>query len=221
LSGAPPLLVVRGEVYLPVKAFAELNIRREEEGLAVFANPRNAAAGSLRQIDPEITAKRPLACFCYQVIHGGGYAPTSQDKTLGDLSRWGFAVDQRHRNCTGLEEILGFCREWTAKRHDLPYDADGVVIKLASAALQEEAGATAKSPRWAVAFKFPSEQVETEVDAIEVQVGRTGALTPVAKLKPVRRPASPFPAPRSTTRRNCGGRTSAWATRCWWSAPEE
>ena len=186
LSGAPPLLVVRGEVYLPVKAFAELNARREEEGQAVFANPRNAAAGSLRQIDPAITAKRPLACYCYQVIRGDGYAPASQSQTLGDLANWGFAVDPRYRICAGPEEVLGFCREWTAKRHDLPYDADGVVIKLASTTLQEEVGATAKSPRWAVAFKFPAEQVETEVEAIEVQVGRTGALTPVAKLKPVR-----------------------------------
>lgn len=186
LSGPPPHLVVRGEVYLPVKAFAELNARREEEGQAVFANPRNAAAGSLRQIDPGITAQRPLACYCYQVIHAEGYASASQGQTLGDLAKWGFAVDPRFRICTDLEEVLTFCREWTAKRHELPYDADGVVIKLASASMQEEVGATAKSPRWAVAFKFPAEQAETEVEAIEVQVGRTGALTPVAKLKPVR-----------------------------------
>lgn len=178
--------MVRGEVYLPVKAFAELNTRREEEGLAVFANPRNAAAGSLRQIDPGVTARRPLACFCYQVIRADGYATEGQPQTLSDMARWGFAVDGRHRTCKGLGEVLDFCREWTAKRHELPYDADGVVIKLASSALQEEVGATAKSPRWAVAFKFPAEQVETEVEAIEVQVGRTGALTPVAKLRPIR-----------------------------------
>jgi DNA ligase (NAD+) len=186
LSGAPPHLVVRGEVYLPVKAFAELNSRREEEGQTIFANPRNAAAGSLRQIDPKVTARRPLACFCYQVIRAEGYTPAGQHQALGDLAEWGFAVDYRYRTCTGLEEVLGFCREWTARRHDLPYDADGVVIKLASTTLQEEVGATAKSPRWAVAFKFPAEQAETRVDAVEVQVGRTGALTPVAKLEPVR-----------------------------------
>lgn len=186
LHGAPPLLVVRGEVYLPIQVFAEFNARREEEGQSVFANPRNMAAGSLRQIDPRVTASRPLACYCYQVIHSEGYEPADQAGVLEDLARWGFAVDQRHRLCRGLEEVLAYCREWTAKRHTLPYDADGVVIKLSPTDLQAQAGATSKSPRWAIAFKFPAEQAETTVEAIDIQVGRTGALTPVAKLAPVR-----------------------------------
>ena len=186
LEGAPPLVVVRGEVYLPVAHFAELNARREEEGQSVFANPRNAAAGSLRQIDPRVTASRPLACFCYQVLHSEGYAPPGQLQVLEDLARWGLCVDSRFAHCADLEAVLAYCRSWTAKRHDLPYDADGVVIKLNSTTLQDRAGSTAKSPRWAVAFKFPAEQAETVVEAIEVQVGRTGALTPVAKLEPVR-----------------------------------
>lgn len=186
LKGAPPLLVVRGEVYIPIQDFTEFNTRREEEGQGVFANPRNMAAGSLRQMDPKVTAARPLSCFCYQVLHSQGYAPQSQSQVLDDLARWGFAVDLRHLKCPGLEAVLEYCREWTAKRHELPYDADGVVVKLAPVALQEVAGSTAKSPRWAVAFKFPAEQAETVVNAIEVQVGRTGALTPVAKLEPVR-----------------------------------
>ncbi len=186
LKNAPQRLVVRGEVYLAVEAFAALNAKREEDGQSVFANPRNAAAGSLRQIDPRVTAARPLACFCYQILRAEGYTPADQDAVLEDLSAWGFAVDPRHRRCRGLQEVQAYCREWTERRHDLPYDADGVVIKLAPVAMQEQAGTTAKSPRWAVAFKFPAEQAQTQVEAIEIQVGRTGALTPVAKLVPVK-----------------------------------
>lgn len=186
LRSAPPLLVVRGEVYLPIQAFTRLNAGREEEGLPVFANPRNAAAGSLRQLDPRITASRPLACYCYQVITAENYAPKTHAEMLRDLAAWGLNVDPRHRTCEDIEAVFAYCEEWTAKRHDLPFDADGVVIKLNPVALQEEAGNTAKAPRWAVAFKFPAEQAETEVEAITIQVGRTGALTPVAKLKPVR-----------------------------------
>lgn len=186
LQDAPPLLVVRGEVYLPIAQFSELNARREEEGQPVFANPRNAAAGSLRQIDPRITGTRPLACFCYQVLRAEGYTPDTHLQVLKDLGRWGFPVDHNYRHCKGLQAVLDYCRGWTEKRHDLPYDADGVVIKLNPVALQERAGSTAKSPRWAVAFKFPAEQALTVVEAIKIQVGRTGALTPVAKLAPVR-----------------------------------
>lgn len=186
LDGAPPLLVVRGEVFMPVKAFAQFNARREEEGQPVFANPRNAAAGSLRQIDPSVTAGRPLACFCYQVLHAPGYRPESQEQVLRDLKSWGLPTDERFRHCRDLKEAIAFCREWTQRRHELPYDADGVVIKLNRTDLQDLAGATAKSPRWAVAFKFPAEQAETRVAAITIQVGRTGALTPVAKLEPVK-----------------------------------
>ncbi|MGC8722949.1 MAG: NAD-dependent DNA ligase LigA [Acidobacteriota bacterium] len=186
LTGAPSELVVRGEVYLPVRAFAELNEAREEEGLPVFANPRNAAAGSLRQIDPRQTARRPLACFCYQLLRAPELRPASQREILRLLVGWGFKVEPNARVCRGIEEVLAYCREWTERRHELDYDADGVVIKLDSIQLQEMAGSTAKSPRWAVAFKFPAEREETLVREIAVQVGRTGALTPVAHVKPVR-----------------------------------
>ncbi|MCI4397346.1 MAG: NAD-dependent DNA ligase LigA [Acidobacteria bacterium] len=179
-------LVVRGEVYMPIKGFLEFNATREEDGLPVFANPRNAAAGSLRQTDPKETARRPLSCFCYQILYSPGFVPTSQFEVLEQLAKWGFPVDPRRRLCRSKEEVLAYCREWTARRHELPYEADGVVIKLDSFQLQQKAGSTAKSPRWAVAFKFPPEQAETTVQRIVLQVGRTGAVTPVADLKPVR-----------------------------------
>lgn len=186
LEGAPPRLVVRGEVYMPVAAFAEMNQAREEEGESVFANPRNAAAGSLRQVDPSVTAGRPLAAFFYEILTARGYLESNQQQTLTDLALWGLPVEPNRRLCKDMEAVLAYCREWTAGRHGLPYDADGVVVKLNDVALRAEAGSTAKSPRWAVAFKFPAEQAETVVEAIGVQVGRTGALTPVARLRPVR-----------------------------------
>jgi DNA ligase (NAD+) len=185
LLNGPPNLVVRGEVYLPIRAFAQLNARRESDGLAVFANPRNAAAGSLRQIDPVVSAARPLACFCYQILRSEGYSAGSQERLLDDLQSWGFSVEPNRRLCKGVDEVVAYCREWTERRRELDYDADGVVIKLDDASLHELAGTTAKAPRWAVAFKFPAEQAETTVEEIVVQVGRTGALTPVARLKPV------------------------------------
>jgi len=186
LSCDLPELVVRGEVYMPVQAFLAFNRNREEEGLSVFANPRNAAAGSLRQTDPSVTAGRPLALSCYQVLHSPGWRPASQREVLDRLKTWGLPVDPRARLCRSREEVWAFCRHWTEKRHELPYEADGLVVKLDSASLQEQAGSTAKSPRWAVAYKFPPEQAETSVEAIVLQVGRTGAVTPVAKLAPVR-----------------------------------
>ncbi|MEW6757173.1 MAG: NAD-dependent DNA ligase LigA [Acidobacteriota bacterium] len=186
LRGAPDRLVVRGEVYLPVRAFAEMNLRREEEGETPFANPRNAAAGSLRQTDPRVSAERPLALFCYEILRSDGAAPESQWGVLEALRAWGFPVEGNARLCRGVEEVLNYCEAWTRDRHQLEYDADGVVIKLNEGLLRERAGVTAKSPRWAVAFKFPPEQAETRVEGIAVQVGRTGALTPVAKLQPVR-----------------------------------
>ncbi len=185
LRQAPARLVVRGEVYLPIGAFTALNAGREEDGLPVFANPRNAAAGSLRQINPSVTAGRPLACFCYQVLDAQAYHPESQERLLKDLEALGFSVEPSHRRCRGVEEVLAYCEEWTRRRRELDYDADGVVVKLNDISLQSEAGATAKAPRWAVAFKFPAEQAETTVEDILVQVGRTGALTPVARLAPV------------------------------------
>lgn len=181
-----PELVVRGEIFMAVPDFEALNSQREEEGLAPFANPRNAAAGSLRQLDAAVTAERPLSLYCYQLLHSPGWRPTSQGETLRDFAEWGLPVDPRWQPCASREEVFAFCRHWTEHRHELPYEADGVVVKLDSAALQDQAGATAKSPRWAIALKFPPEQAQTEVEEIVLQVGRTGAVTPVAKLRPVR-----------------------------------
>ncbi len=186
ISAPSEEIVVRGEVYMPVKGFLDFNSAREEEGLPVFANPRNAAAGSLRQTEPKETERRPLAFFCYQILHSSGFVPKSQSEALLEIAKWGLPVDPRHRLCRDKEEVLAFCREWTQHRHELPYEADGVVVKLDSFDLQEKAGFTAKSPRWAVAFKFPPEQAETKVERIVLQVGRTGAVTPVAELAPVR-----------------------------------
>lgn len=179
-------LIVRGEVYMPLKEFKEFNDKREEEGLEVFANPRNSAAGSLRQIDSKITAKRPLSIYCYQILQSSDKMPATQWECLGRLREWGFPVDERNRVLNSEEDLIGFCREMTKSRDALPYDADGVVLKLNSLELQKKRGATAKAPRWAVAFKFPPEQARTKVKEIVVQVGRTGALTPVANLEPVK-----------------------------------
>jgi DNA ligase (NAD+) len=184
LRGAPENLVVRGEVFLPLKEFEELNERREEDGLPVFANPRNAAAGSLRQLDPAVTASRPLACRFYQVVAPDGEAATHRE-TLERLAAWGLPVEERWELCPGLPEVIGYCRKWTERRADLPFDADGVVVKLDDTSLRRLAGFTAKAPRWAVAYKFPAEEVPTRVERIAVQVGRTGVLTPVAHLEPV------------------------------------
>ncbi len=185
LKGAPGRLVVRGEVYLPIQAFAEMNAVREEDGKPLFANPRNAAAGSLRQTDAMVTALRPLSCFVYQVLETDGYLPDTQWGVLRALGGWGFPVDGNARLCSGMAEVHDYCARWTQGRRELGYEADGVVVKLNEIRLQRLSGATAKAPRWAVAFKFPAERVETTVEEIVVQVGRTGALTPVARLKPV------------------------------------
>jgi DNA ligase (NAD+) len=183
-SGAD--LIVRGEIFMPLKEFKEFNEKREEEGLEVFANPRNAAAGSLRQIDPQVTASRPLSLYCYQILRSSEKIPDTHFECLHQLKEWGLPVDERSRPFLTHEELFDFCRTMFDKRETLPYDADGVVIKLNTLELQKRAGSTAKAPRWAVAFKFPPEQAKTTVNEIVVQVGRTGALTPVANLEPVK-----------------------------------
>ncbi|NMB99892.1 MAG: NAD-dependent DNA ligase LigA [Thermoanaerobaculaceae bacterium] len=179
-------LIVRGEIYMPLKEFKEFNEKREEEGLEVFSNPRNAAAGSLRQLDPSITAQRPLSLYVYQIMNCTSRIPQTHYECLQLLSEWGLPVDSRTRLLFSEKEIVDFWREMVEKRDSLPYDADGVVIKLNSLELQKRAGSTAKAPRWAVAFKFPPEQAKTKIKEIVVQVGRTGALTPVANLEPVK-----------------------------------
>ncbi len=176
---------VRGEVYLPTAAFRKLNRAREEQGEPLFANPRNAAAGSLRLLDPREVAKRRLDTYLYYLTTDGVEEPT-QDGTLRTLKKLGFKTDLRARLCRSVEEILDFYREWTAQRDQLDFEADGIVVKVNERAARESLGATAKSPRWAVSYKFPARQATTRVNDIVVQVGRTGALTPVAVLEPVR-----------------------------------
>ena len=185
-DGAPPeRLEVRGEVYMRLKDFREYNRRREEAGEPVFANPRNAAAGSLRQLDPGITAQRPLFFFAYGVGSQAGLPLASQWEVLQTLSRWGLPVNPFIKKVQGIQACWDYCREMEEGRHALPYEIDGVVIKVNDWGLQEELGVKSRSPRWALAFKFQPSQETSRILKIEVQVGRTGVLTPVAHLEPV------------------------------------
>jgi len=176
---------VRGEVYLPFASFRKINREREEAGEALFANPRNAAAGSIRLLDPKIVAARGLSVFLYYLVVDGREEPT-QWGALGKLRELGFPTNPHSRHCRALEEALAYFREWNAKRDSLDYDADGIVIKVDDTEARRELGTTAKSPRWAISYKFPARQATTRVNDIVIQVGRTGALTPVAVLEPVK-----------------------------------
>ncbi|MBZ5624379.1 MAG: NAD-dependent DNA ligase LigA [Acidobacteriia bacterium] len=176
---------VRGETVMNRRAFERLNAEREERGLSRFANPRNAAAGSLRVLEPQITASRRLDYYTYFLFTGGRAAFDSHWQSLEELSRMGFKVNPHRTIASGVEEVLAFCAEWESRREELPYEIDGVVIKVDSVEQQRLLGYTAKAPRWAIAYKYPARQAVTTVDGIDVQVGRTGALTPVAHLKPV------------------------------------
>ncbi len=181
----PHLLEVRGEAVLTLKAFEKLNRAREEAGEPVFANPRNAAAGSLRQLNPKVTASRPLDVFLYSPGAIDGITFKSQWEFLQGIKSLGLRVNPLSRVCQGVEAVLEYWNEITEKRHSLDYDADGVVAKVNSFGLQEQLGEVSRSPRWAIAYKFKAQQAETVVERIEVQVGRIGSLTPVAKLRPV------------------------------------
>jgi DNA ligase (NAD+) len=185
LVEAPGTIEVRGEVYMPKASFARLNEEQEEAGLPPFANPRNAAAGSVRQKDPAVTAARDLSTFMYQVAEPRSLGLTRQWEALEWLKSAGFKVNPDIAYCTTAEEVRAFCERALEKRNTLPYEIDGVVVKVDSFALQEELGYTAKAPRWAIAFKFPPEEKTTRLREIRVQVGRTGALTPVAEFDPV------------------------------------
>lgn len=180
----PPTLVVRGEVYMPRAAFAKLNEERVAAGEPLFANPRNAGAGSLRQLDPRVTASRTLDVFIYSALIPEDAFRTQQE-VLDTLRSWGFPVNPASRHCRDIEEVVTFCKEWQGKRASLPYDIDGVVVKLNDLGRSRALGATGKTPRAQVAFKFPAEQVTTTVRDIVVNVGRTGAVTPLAILEPV------------------------------------
>lgn len=188
---APARLVVRGEVFMPVAAFERLNEARRAAGEPLFANPRNAAAGSVRQLDPSVTAQRQLDCFVYSILAAEGFPgqagpPRSQWAALEALRAWGFNVNPENRRCEAVDEVIEACLAWAERRADLPYMIDGVVVKVDSLRQQEDLGSTSHSPRWAVAYKFPAEQARTRVLDIVVSVGRTGALTPLAVLEPVR-----------------------------------
>jgi len=181
----PKLLEVRGEVIYPRKAFERMNAERVRNGEAPFANPRNAAAGSLRQLDQNITASRPLNIFCYAPGTMEGLEFKSQWDFLQGIKALGLRVNPLTRVCSNVQGVIEFWNELTEMRHDLDYEADGVVAKVNSFALQDQLGEVSRSPRWAIAYKFKAQQAETVVRDIEVQVGRIGYLTPVAKLEPV------------------------------------
>jgi DNA ligase (NAD+) len=176
---------VRGEAYLSRRVFEKINAEREEEGAPRFANPRNAAAGTIRQLDPKIVAARRLDMFPYDVITGERKPFATHWESFDWLARAGFHVNPHRRLCASLAEVIDFCNEMEGQRDELDYEIDGVVVKVNSTALQDEFGATSKAPRWAIAYKYPARQATTQVLSIVVQVGRTGALTPVANLEPV------------------------------------
>lgn len=183
---APRLLEVRGEAYMSQDAYLRLNEMRDRKGEDTFANPRNAAAGSLRQLDPRITAARALDIFVYGVGLCQGRDFASQGEILSYLREAGFKVNENYVLCQDMGEVMEAVRHWdSSKRRELPYAIDGLVIKVNSLALQEQLGATSKSPRWAIAYKFPAEQQTTTLEDIIISVGRTGVLTPTAVLKPV------------------------------------
>ena len=178
-------LEIRGEVYLPRNEFERTNREREEAGETIFANPRNAAAGAMRNVDPSLVAKRGLRGFFYQLISAEPAGSLTHAATLERLRRWGLPVESHWRICEGIDEVWAFCQEWGDKRRSLTFDTDGVVIKLDAIALRDVLGSTSKFPRWAIAFKFPPEQKTTLLKEIQVNVGRTGAVTPFAVLEPV------------------------------------
>ncbi|TDL86474.1 NAD-dependent DNA ligase LigA [Vibrio vulnificus] len=182
----PVAIEVRGEAFMPKKSFESLNKAKEERGEEPFANPRNAAAGSLRQLDPKLAAKRNLDIFLYAIADFGETGVRSHSEGLDLLDRLGFKTNRERKTCSNIEEVIAYIVEWTEQRPNLAYDIDGIVVKVDSLEQQDELGFTAKSPRWAIAYKFPAEEVITTLRDIELNVGRTGVLTPTAVLDPVR-----------------------------------
>jgi DNA ligase (NAD+) len=179
----PERVEVRGEIYLPIKGFEKLNEEMKEERL--FANPRNAAAGSLRQKDSRITATRPLEFFAYQIGYMQGMEISTQWETLQLLKEWGFTVNPNIKRAKNLDEVMEYINKWETERFNLPYEIDGVVIKINSLAQQEELGSVGRDPRWAIAFKYPPIQVATQLLSIGINIGRTGTVNPWAELEPV------------------------------------
>jgi DNA ligase (NAD+) len=188
LKGGPKgRIEVRGEVYLSRAAFERMNNDREEAEEPLFANPRNAAAGTMRNLEPSLVAKRGLGAFTYQIVAdpGDNDVPQAHSGMLAAMRGWGLPVEPHWRRCEGVEALVAFCTEWADKRRTLSFDTDGVVVKVDDLGLRTKLGATAKFPRWATAFKFPAQQAHTVLKRISVNVGRTGAVTPYAELEPV------------------------------------
>jgi DNA ligase (NAD+) len=185
-TGYPPTLEVRGEIYMPLKGFDSLNEAALASGEKLFVNPRNAAAGSLRQLDPQLTAKRPLEFCCYSVgLVKGGELPASHSAILGLLATWGLKINSESKPVIGIDACIDYYEQLSQRRNTLGYDIDGIVYKVDDIDLQQELGFVSRAPRWAIARKFPAQEEMTVLEAIEFQVGRTGAITPVARLKPV------------------------------------
>jgi DNA ligase (NAD+) len=190
----PGRIEARGEVFLPRASFTRINKEREEEGEPLFQNPRNAAAGTMRNLDPSLVARRGLAAFTYQLVtaaspsdtdHVESWMPNTHGETLQRLKDWGLPVERHHATCATIDDVIAFCAHWAEARQSLDFDTDGVVIKVDDLALRAKLGFTAKFPRWATAFKFPAQQAHTRLLRIAVNVGRTGANTPYAVLEPV------------------------------------
>ncbi len=185
-SGYPSTLEVRGEIYLPHEGFEAINKKAIDKGEKTFVNPRNAAAGSLRQLDSSVTAQRPLVMCAYSVgWYEGGEVPSTHLGILDSLSEWGFYVSEQRKLASGVEECQSYYEDLSEQRPSLPFDIDGIVFKVNSIALQSELGTISRAPRWAIAYKFPAQEEITVLNDVEFQVGRTGAITPVAKLEPV------------------------------------
>jgi DNA ligase (NAD+) len=183
-DGPTGRIEVRGEVYLPRASFERINREMEEAGQPLFQNPRNTAAGTMRNLDPALVSKRNMGAFVYQLV--GARELAQHSDTLRAMAAWGLPVQRSWKRCADIDEVMAFCTEWADKRRTLDFDTDGVVVKVDDLALREKLGSTAKFPRWATAFKFPAQQATTTLKAIEVNVGRTGAVTPYAVLEPVK-----------------------------------
>jgi len=181
----PPVIEIRGEIYIPDKDFQILNQSREEAGEPQFANPRNAAAGSLKLLDPHTTAKRPLRLFAYAIGYGGNSEFTGHIECLEAIERFGLPVNPHYQLCKNIDEAVSYCNSWESKRSELDYQVDGMVIKVNSLELHDKLGSTSKAPRWVISYKYHPEETTTKIEAITVQVGKTGTLTPVAELSPV------------------------------------
>lgn len=184
-SGYPEVVEIRGEAYMELPAFAEMNARREEEGESVFANPRNATAGTLKLQDPAIVATRPIRFFAYDVLTDSTGRELTQSRKLELLAEFGLPVCEVREEKNDIQAVSQLIEEWDKSRHDYPFETDGAVIKVNQEKFREELGQTAKAPRWAIAYKFAAEQAETEIRAISLQLGRLGTVTPVAELEPV------------------------------------